>query len=176
VINLVRNPGLESGDDGSWIFTSECSVPGGNIIGEPANARSGVYRMMVRAGKAGFGTQTCGTWSQDVPVKPGFLHRFSVYYKVPVINAAVEAEVLVKGVQSASAYFDFVLPQIVQPAYVQTIPAVFDPMMHGDTAVTIQVMSRPPLTNPGFFNFYFDDFSLEQITFPRQGTRGFIAG
>jgi hypothetical protein len=174
-INLIKNPGLEQGDNGLWSFFSGCTLPGGNIIADPANARTGNFRMMVRGGKAGPGTQTCGRWSQVVDVQRGFLHRFSVFYKVPTLGVGIQGELQLKGLQSSSTYLDTVI-SVARPDYTQIGPFEFDPIIHGDTQMEIVALINPPLGNPGFSDLFFDDFSLEQITFPRQGIRGFVAG
>jgi hypothetical protein len=160
--NRVLNPGLENGDDGSWSFFSGCTLPGGNIISEPANARTGSYRLMVRGGKSGPGTQTCGEWTQVIP--GGGKKKFIVdaFYKVPTLNPAVNGDFIIRGVQSGLAYLDFVI-SAAQPTYKEIGPTEINLDMHGDTDFLLKCVARQALTNPGFFNFYFDDFSVEEI-------------
>lgn len=168
MLNLIKNPGLENGDNGDWSFFSGCTLPGGNIIAEPANARSGNYRMMVRAGKSGPGTQTCGRWSQIVPIAPGEKYRVGGYYKVPTFHPAIGAHFMI------TSFVDFVI-MAATSVYLPMGP--FDIQAGpGDTSLELIALASPPLTNPGFFNFYFDDFFVQQLTFPNQGRPGFVAG
>jgi hypothetical protein len=166
--DFCPNPGFELGDEIGWHYSDVGDFRLANILNEPANARTGLYRLMIGAAKSAGGSSG-GTYSSDaIPIPVGAKAiEWNFYWKSTgvVIGQNRRVTFLMSSQPSATSLGTFTVstpkptygPAFVASAAIAAIP------LGDDLIYAVFTTSNFGNLGGSIGRFYFDDFFLRPI-------------